>query len=418
MNMKKGLLFFIAMTCLVMLTGCIECGKGESTRTNEETPLPPPVEPAEEPDSIRVYIDNSGSMRGYTEGDNSIFINAVSDLKSLKNGEAYFWGANPKKPIEGLIGQVLTENRFLGQDTPFPAIIAQLEHEAANNNALTFIVTDGIIGVNSKQAQFLKESLGQIKNDIRDSAKIDSGMAISVFRLQSGYSNKAKNSYYYTHRNTPVKLDSANQRPFFVIAIGKRPNIQWLLDKIDSDESLATYKNASNITFGLHEHKKVLELSDRQAFEQKGGVMKLKKTRGTFCLKANIPVCLAKDPGLEYLKQNFEITLNDERLHLLSSAKIDENDPKKGFFVDDNTLYVIYDQVRNISSSDNIITIRLKKSLPSEWTSLWSSEDDSNISRDLMEQQRTFALSYLLTGLYEATDGNQMLIDTEVKFKK
>jgi len=60
----------------------------------------------------------------------------------------------------------------------------------------------------------------------------------------------------------------------------------------------------------------------------------------------------------------------------------------------------------------------LKKTIPSEWTSLWSSEDDSNIARDPMEQQRTFALSYLLTGLYEATDGSQMLIDTEVKFKK
>lgn len=420
--MKKGIIFLAVATVattLIYFTACKKCSNEENSGG---TPPPPPIESIIErplePDSIRVYIDNSGSMRGYTEGENSVFINAVSDLKSLKNGEAYFWGATPKKPIGGLIGEALSKNNFSGQDTPFPAIIAQLEHEAAMSDALTFIVTDGIIGVNSKQAQYLKESLGQIKNDIRDSAKVEEGMSISVFRLQSGYRNKTNRSFYYTHKNTPVKLDSANQRPFFVIAIGKRPNIQWLLDKINSDESLATYKNASNITFGLHEHETELELSDRQAFEQKGGVMKLKKTKGTFSLKANLPECLAKDPKIEYLQNNLEVKLNDERLPLLRSAKIDEDDPQKGFFVNETTLFVIYDQVRNISTSDNVITIRLKKTIPSEWTSLWSSEDDSNIARDPMEQQRTFALSYLLNGLYEATDGGQMLIDTEVKFKK
>ena len=417
--MKKGLLFFIAMTCLVMLTGCTECGKGKTTSPGKVPPTPPSsVEPEEEPDSIRVYIDNSGSMRGYTEGQNFAFINAISDLKSVKNGEAYFWGAKPRKPITGIIGEALAKNSFNGQETPFPSMIAQLEHEAAKSGALTFIVTDGIIGVSSKQSQYLQQSLGQIKNDIRDSAKVEQGMAISVFRLVSGYSNKSSKSYYYTHKNTPVKLDSANQRPFFVIAIGKRANIQWFMNKVINDGSLSAYKSAASITFGLHNHEAKLALSDRLAFEQKGGSAKLKKTKGTFSLKANIPACLAQDPKLDYIKQNLEVKLNDEQLSCLTSAKIDKDDPKKGFFVDENTLYVIYDQVRNISTTDNVITIRLKKTIPTQWTTQWSSEDDSNIAKDQMEQTRTFALSYLLNGLYEATDGDQMLLDTKFEFKK
>lgn len=428
--MKNLLLFTCAVACLILLTACPshpktekceKCGQVFSSKKAFESHKcvePPVCEIASEPDSVRVYIDNSGSMRGYTDGQNSVFINAISDLKSLKNGEAYFWGAKPKTPITGIIGEALAKNSFNGQDTPFPFMIAQLEHEAAKSGALTFIVTDGIIGVSSKQAHYLKGSLGQIKNDIRDSAKVEQGMAISVFRLVSGYSNKSGKSFYYTHKNTPVKLDSANQRPFFVIAIGKRANIQWFIDKVRSDESLSAYKNADNITFGLHNHEAELALSDKLAFEQKGGSVKLKKIRGTFSLKANIPACLAQDPKLDYMKQNLEVKLNDEQLSCLASAKIDKDDPKKGFFIDENTLYVIYDKVQNISTADNVITIRLKKTIPTQWTTQWSSEDDSNIAKDQMEQTRTFALSYLLTGLYEATDGNQMLLNTEFKFKK
>lgn len=419
--MKRNIsLLAITGSLFFLLTACGGEGNGTREETSEAgSSSPEAIEQGVEPDSIRVYIDNSGSMRGYAEGQNSVFINAISDLKSLKNGEVYFWGSKPHKPISGLIGQALTQNPFAGQDSPFPAIIAQLEHEAVRSNALTFIVTDGIIGLNSKQAQFLKPSLGQIKNDIRDSAKVESDIAISVYRLQSGYSNKSRRSFYYTHRNTPVKLDSANQRPFFVIAIGKRPNVQWLLDKVKSDESLSTYKQATNLTFGLHQHETKLSFSDRLAFEQKGNALKLKKTKGTFSLKANIPACLVKDPGIDYLKQNLDVQLNNkERLSSLPSAKIDKENPQKGFYVDEHTLYIIYDQVRNISPVDNVITVQLKKTIPTEWTSSWSSEDDSNIAHDFMEQQRTFALKYLLQGLYEATDGGQMLIDTKFQFKK
>lgn len=429
--MKKLMLFMAVTTCLLLVAcgdfKCDQCDKTFKTEASLNKHIerihkgicpPPKIEGSQEPDSVRVYIDNSGSMRGYTEGQNSVFINAISDLKSVKNGEAYFWGAKPKTPITGIIGESLARNSFNGQDTPFPSMIAQLEHEAAKSGALTFIVTDGIIGVSSKQALYLKESLGQIKNDIRDSAKVEQGMAISVFRLVSGYSNKSTKSYYYTHKNTPVKLDSANQRPFFVIAIGKRANIQWFINKVRNDGSLSAYKSADNITFGLHEHEAKLALSDKLAFEQKGSSVKLKKIRGTFSLKANLPACLAQDPKLDYMKQNLEVKLNDEQLSCLASAKIDKDDPKKGFFIDENTLYVIYDKVQNISSTDNVITIRLKKTIPTQWTTQWSSDDDSNIAKDQMEQTRTFALSYLLTGLYEATDGNQMLLDTKFEFKK
>jgi len=403
MNMKKGILFIFAIVCLVMLSGC-NWFKGKKTEPETERKSLSEIEKSKEPDSIRVYIDNSGSMRGYAEGQNAVFINAISDLKSLKNGEAYFWGAKPQKPIKGMIGEALANNSFAGQDTPFPTIIAQLEHEAAHNDVLTFIVTDGIIGVNSKQAQYLQQSLGQIKNDIRDSALVESGMAISVFRLQSGYSNKSKRSFYYTHKNVPVKLDSVKQRPFFVIAIGKRPHVQWMIDKINSEGSLSSYKQAHSITFGLHEHNKVLHFSDKLSFIQEDNTYVLKKKKGEFNLDADLPECLVKDLGADYLQQHLEVLLNDSKSHISSS-------------INGNTLSLKCNEIRDISAKNNVITVRLKKIIPDEWQK-WSSDDDSNIAKDMMEQQHTFALTYLLNGLYEATDDGQMLIDTTIEFTK
>ena len=400
MNMKKSILFIFTIVCFFNCTG----------GTKEITQGPGPdnsdgfIEQSDEPSGIRVYIDNSGSMRGYAEGQNAVFISAISDLKSLKNGEAYFWGAKPQTPIKGIIGAALAKNPFAGQDTPFPTIIAQLEHEAAHNDVLTFIVTDGIIGVNSKQAQFLQQSLGQIKNDIRDSALVESGMAISVFRLQSGYSNKSKRSFYYTHKNVPVKLDSVKQRPFFVIAIGKRSHVQWMIDKINSEGSLSSYKQANSITFGLHEHNKVLHFSDKKSFNQDGGTYILTKKNGAFDLLADLPECLVKDLGASYLQQHLEVLLNDNKKNISSSIK-------------GNTLSLKCNEIRDISAKNNVITVRLKKIIPDEWFK-WSSDDDSNIAKDMMEQQRTFALTCLLKGLYEATDDGRMLIDTTIKFTK
>ena len=406
MNMKKGILFIFAIVCLIMNISCKDSKGGTGGVTKEKpspTKLDGPIEQSGEPSGIRVYIDNSGSMRGYAEGQNAVFISAISDLKSLKNGEAYFWGAKPQTPIKGIIGEALAKNPFAGLDTPFPTIIAQLEHEAAGNDALTFIVTDGIIGVNSKQAQYLRESLGQIKNDIRDSARVENGMAISVFRLQSGYSNKSKKSFYYTHKNIPVKLDSAKQRPFFVIAIGK-PHVQCMIHKINSEGSLSSYKQANSMTFGLHEHNKVLHFSDKLAFNQDGDTYVLTKKKGEFNLVADLPECLVKDLGESYLQQHLEVLLNDSKKNI-------------SFSINGNTLSLKCNEIHDISAKANVITVRLKKIIPDEWLK-WSSDDDSNIAKDMMEQQHTFALAYLIKGLYEATDDGRMLIDTTIKFTK
>jgi len=416
--MKKFHLFSVIIITIAMGFYFTQCGKGGKNvkgGLGEGTALEI-SEPSQEPDSVRVYIDNSGSMRGYTEGENSVFVNAVSDLVSLKNGKAFFWSTQNPKPVNGLIAQALTNNVFNGQDTPFPNIFAKMEHEAVASNALTFIITDGIIGVNSKQAGFLKESLGQIKNEIRDSATVEEDMAVSIFRFESGYSNKNRNSYYYTHKNTPVKLDSANKRPFYVIAVGKRAYIQWLQDKVKGDEKLEKYQKAANITFGLHNHNTKLDFMDKKSFEAKGKIMQLKRKSGPFILKADMPKCLVNDLGIDYLKKNLIVKLNGEVMPNI--GRLDKDDPQKGFYVDESSICVAYDQIRNISSLDNTLTISMKKTIPPQWTQTWNSDDDSNIARDMMEQQRTFALGYLLQGLYEATDGGKMLIETEIQFKK
>lgn len=401
--MKKIILIAI-VPCLivlsVMMTGCESDNKGGG-----EGPANPPeenkaVESIETPAGILVYVDNSGSMSGYADGQNKEFINAVSDMKSLLpgKGNAYYWG-HDKDPI-GDIGTELAKHNFSDGDTPFPSIFAKMARKAKSSNSLTFFITDGIIGV--QDASRLQESLGAIKNQIRDSLLKTPEMAIAVYRLHSAFTG-----YYYTHLNTPIKL-TASRRPFFVIAIGKKSQVRWLAQTIDENGDLKTYHDAAHLTFGIHEHEKNLAFSNKNQFEQKDGKLKLKNKGGSsFNLDADLPDCLFDDLGAEYIKNNLQLVWNGKTNKAISFELID------------HSLRIKSEQLRDITDVDFSIKIKLEKLIPSQW-STWNSNEDSSIATNTAEQDRTFALESLLKGILEGTTPgtDRLLIDASVEFSK
>lgn len=404
-------LVLIAATAMAM-TACNECGKKKKTGGDKpDTPPPAQVslENAEAPASLRIYIDNSGSMKGYTESstkDN--FTSAISKLEGIKGvkHETFFWGN--KRPIDPnmLIGKALDLNPFSGAETPIPAILGLMSRESVDSNSLEFFVTDGIVSPKNGDAKYLKESLEQVKNAICDSVKQNPDIAVCIFRLTSGYVNKKANSYYYTYKNQKVKLPELAMRPFFVIAVGKRAKIQWLLDNFATDENLALYAKAEHISFGIHNHDTAVKLSNKSQFTTQKDGLKLTKKGGDFKLMANLPDCLVKDLGEEYINKNLEVLLNGQ--------------PDSNFrgSIKGNSLSITCSEIRNIRNQKNTITVRLKKKLPEEWMNNYNSDDDTNIKDDILQQTKTFALATLLQGIYEATDGGQMLIDTEIRFTK
>lgn len=364
----------------------------------EDTPSttvePPKTESLSAPSAVKVFIDNSGSMKGYFEADGN-FIRAISNLKSMDNGSAYFWGEETKA-LQKITPSLASYSNF-GADTPFPIILARLE-ALAQENSLNFLVTDGIIGM--KSSENLKKMLPEIQDVIKDSVNNYPGIAAAVFRFTSGYVNK--NSHYYTCQGR-VKLPAIPARPYFVIAIGRQAQLRWFLREIATDESLALYQQAERITFGIHDHEKAIPFNDSKKIKNgklKGGVKEINLT-------ADLPLCLLSDVGPEYIRENIEITLNGTKHNSLECSALNGR-----------SITITHSDAKHINQGKNIIHIKLQKKIPPVWLETYSSENDAQIDTDPAEQGKTFALSYLLNGLKLGLEADNVLIDTQFEFVK
>ena len=400
---------FVVLTCLTLLYSCDGCNNnkppkekgGNDTTTIGKSQV---FEEKVEPCSVLVYVDNSSSMSGYAEGENKPFIDAISDMMSLipNKGKASYWAVKNSEIND--IANDLASHNFNDTETPFSSIFADLARQSLDDDVLTFFVTDGIIGVS--QATYLKQSLGAIKNQIRDSLLKYPGISLVCFRMVSGYNNI--NKYYYTNTNKPVRLKDVSSRPFYIIAVGKKSHTRWMLDKMKTESSLENYKNADYLAFGTHDlHEKML-FSDSKNFERikKDGTLRLRKGKKDFCLQGDIPECVLSDVGVEYVLQHISLELNGKIDTILKPSIVN------------NTLKLNCSDTRTIYSPQNNIQVKLKKVIPQKWNN-WSSEDDSNIENDMMEQTKTFALAYLLQGIYEGTgDDKFLLIDGSIEFSK
>lgn len=358
------------------------------------------------PQSVCIYLDNSKSMEGYVEGNNATFIAAISDLQSLNNGNGklFFWG--DKEPFScgmNLAGDLKKSNKFNGGTTDLPEILGEMSKQA-NNGHLSFFVTDGM--PSPKNTDLLESSETSIKNAIANSLKGKQNIAVAIFRKTSGYSGT-----YYDYKNHPHTLKNVVERPFFVIAIGKRDEVQWLMNQMAKPNSTVckSYQdeNTIYITFGLHKHNPALKFTGKQCFTMDKGKMKLKNKSGEVKLYANLPHCLIQDLGEKYIKDNLSVALNEKTDGNLSCV------------VEGTQITLTYADVRQLKDKETNITVKLDKGQQlAEWYK-YSTNDDTKIEKNSAQLTNTFFLQALLDGIYEATEASEpYLIDTKITFSK
>lgn len=405
-------LVLIAATAMAM-TACANDPDPDPDSKPEPEPKPAAQvspENAEAPASLRIYIDNSGSMKGYTEYLSEKFYAPLNELCAFPNSEMFFWG--DKKPIEynsdKPIAQTFSNYSFPGADTPFPTIFENIVKDIDTTGRLEFIVTDGIISLKANQQKYLESSLGQIKQQISKAIGSSPDIAVCVYRLMGGYSNDKgpKDLYYTCQVGKSVKLKDAN-RPFFVIAFGKRANIQWLIEQIETNKAIKpALANAEYLAFGIHKHDTALKMFNSKYFSGNEKNMKLKYVSGSFTIKPDLPPCLFANMTDEEIQKGIELLVNGQPDDVFSIK------------VRNNRLELKCSNIGLIKKPKNTITIKLKNSIPEKWLTTYSSNNDLNIKDDIVEQTRTYALETLLQGIFEATDVNKLLIDAEMTFSK
>ena len=370
------------------------------------------------PEKVKAYIDASGSMRGYfSKGSDGRFISAISNA----NADEIVWLDNDFSPIQGSLNMAVLDGSYKGKDSKFDEMITRicedLHLDSASNLGLLF--TDGIISSSKaetdKDPEHTKKSFVVLQNEIIKAIQNKPGLAIAFFYLKSKFAGA-----YYNYQNKPVNDLLINDRPFYVIAIGKADQVRHFM--------LNNQLNAGCESWGLYNGIQTTKNDETFIFtptpktDWDGDLYKASDAKGT-TIKLSLPlpeyICKL---GWDYLMQNMKIEFNSQTMgqDAFTLSPINRNGQLEGLEVEFETNKVKCRTAPTLIPKDNKLVLKIVKSNTSGAYDTMGCEDDLDIKKDSMLQIQTFGLNYLRTGLRKGVneDDTVVIFSTQYSFDK
>lgn len=243
---KPNIAVFVAPLLILLLVGwgVYELFiKDSSDKSDAETILYGPINPAEGNIRATIYFDNSVSMKGYANANanQNIYLDVLSDLRGFySNTNAIIGG-------EYILGNELIDRirlhrinfsaeSLLYHDLDIIASQAQkeLEDSLRKTLPLNFYLTDGIMSGSDEQIhkdpEYNKIHAQDLQNQIRQVLADKESIGISVYQFESSFVGD-----YWSYDNEHHSLN--NLRYFYVIAVGSRPALSNFKQKVDSINS-------------------------------------------------------------------------------------------------------------------------------------------------------------------------------------
>ena len=418
--------FILLATCAFILAGC---GEAKNPRTQKEKPCN--AERADEDEkklpapTIKVYVENSGSMDGYVKGKTD-FENAVysylSDIQHADIGKRCDSTATKNTMVLNYINSEVLEQKsdiktFIDALEPadfrmkggkrgtsdmsniLGTIISRTE-----DNDVSILVSDCIFSPDKKyQAkdnadEYLVEQQIDIKNHILEKLTQYPDFAFVVMRLMSQF-----NGFYYNKFDDKQHINTS--RPFYIWLIGNKPHLLTILNQVginqikgsgvqnvfaiaksDTLSYSIAMPRAGKGKYRLERAKKgepIKTITDAKA-EGRGGAN---------CFEVNIPVDFSKVllPD-EYLTDAANYTVSNKAY----KVEIDKyTGSLKGQYT--HTIKLILSQP---SISKGEVKISLLNNMPS-WVVDCTDEEGVDINEP-GAMDKTYGLKYLLGGLYDA----------------
>lgn len=380
--MKKSILtvFTVIALCGICFTSCKPPKKTHNTISAQYEDVINEAKP-QKPAEAEIFIDASGSMKPYFSDEE--IINAVSKIEGLmtNNTNVYFLGNPPelyKGRIDEIFGRVAQQPGLCA--TTFHDFFKEQGDRIDSTTTIVYLVTDGIMSIGNGGGT--KKALIGLKNRIMASLQGHHNLAAAVLRYLGNYKGT-----YYNENNKPIQIDQV--RPFFIIALGQKPYIEWL----KSQKKDALYNPQGELFLGLHD----LYGHAKPTVEPNFADNKIDPLQEVV-LTLDLPSCL------------YDISDN-----VLGRAKISNNGQPLNIPLtrQDNSIYLTIPPLLPGFSADAMgkynTEIVLPNEVPIEWKN-WSVESDLNGPDD----STTFGLIYLINGMFEALESNDNLL--EVKF--
>lgn len=391
----KKIFYFIAFFAVVAmfnisLNSCSGCGDHDKERDTDTTGTTKTIVPKKV--MVNVYIDNSSSMKGYFDSNNSApMIEVLSGLTQFYNDKkinGYYMNVDSLVACSwDELTSNITKRKFSSYsdamqiDVLIEQIMAAYKNDSKKYDVVNFILTDGIpSGTNEevrRDANFNINSASQLQVRVATAIKGEK-LAASVYKFNSGFDGT-----YYFYDNSSKKM-SLKSRPFYLIAIGNKKLVMDLAEK--ENTGLNMFKAEEKVHYGTVEQDE-MKLTSSSFYP------------GTM----NIPEEEFKNGGedVEKMTVNMQISINglpyfarnQKYLEKYMTLTLDGKDVKN-FKVEGQQLTI---PMTVEQSEEYIIKVKIKNSTPS-WVERTTCTDDKKATPDELTT-KTFNLEYLVEGL-------------------
>ena len=205
------------------------------------------IEKTEDNFSLKVYVENSGSMNGYmcdgSELKDAVY-GYISALDSHADTTSLFYINSKvisyKKNLQSFIRDLNPISfQQAGGSIAHSDISEMFTNILANmkKDDVSFFISDCILDVpNGDAMKFFHNKKIELRNAIVKGLRINENLAIEILRLESTFNGR----YFYTHGS--VNLNNV-KRPYFIWIIGDKSKLATIKSKVPFSEIEHGYQN-------------------------------------------------------------------------------------------------------------------------------------------------------------------------------
>lgn len=378
-------------------------------------------------DRIALFLENSGSMRGYFQGSSDLkrilgnLLVVMDDEKWDVSQKEAFLIAGKKSPSMSFktLGSKLSNPKEIipePSNSLIPALIDSVvtDLEKRGEAGIGLFVSDFILSKPTEEIHRNREinfdSRDDLKNEIKRIFSKVRNMGYSVAFL--GFQSTFDGNYWdYSLNPHPVSENMGKIRPFYMLIIGKNKTLSTFLKKIGKDPSFKT-EEGEQIIFGHDPLIKYALLRPTGKFAYKiNSTDRLKVDGLNGRADSNIVILgfSGKEIGIDQIESKlfnepFSIQGNIDATILGIYPNLPSRNKKDIEFAADNRFDTfIKIQITRASKSD---TLWISANNPNEnWYKDWSCLDDKSYANF---SKKTFLLDYTVQGMAEAYEDDNV----------
>lgn len=392
---------------------------------------------------VNIYIENSGSMNGYVNG-NTKFKGAIRDLLVMlkyyydeKNIKINFINSDiyPSKIQEDIVSfsKTLNTKTFKVGNTEnsnINIIFKQILNKT-DKNTISILLSDCIYSIKgSKTEDLLSDQKSLTKDAFLTKFKSKVSLATSIVKLTSEF-----NGTYYDKNNNKTQL-SGQLRPYYITIMATdkamtnfNENIKLVKGKVEGFENkynLTLNNYSQDIYFSvINTNEDSGRFKPDRGFSDNGAIKGIEDASINDRNSSNFIFAVAVDMSSIPVEDSYIL---DKRNYSIKNA----NYKIKGIypFTEKNikqsslimlakanakpTHYIVFE-----STTPNFtnLTFTLKKQIP-KWVYEMNTNDDSNLSQN---SNKTFGIKYLIEGIneaYETESKNNDYLELTINIKK